>query len=180
MTYEDDEDRPPIRVERVVRRVTYTGGKREERKLAGKVAAIGTRLEHTDASTVQDDSNYARARAAFYHRNPAHPNHPRWRPELDAALYGRLGAAGRAAYFEALFVAIAAWRAANPQVHATHPASADWRRGWDALRDDPDQLWPARNAFLMAHKIELSAVPGLWEALREQLRDFMRAHYEAR
>lgn len=162
-----------------VRREIYIG-KRDERRLGGVVGFIGGIYEHSDDFAVGGAKvePYRRARAVFYCRYPEHPNHPAWRPEFDQVRWDALGEAGRAAYDPVLHAAIGEWRAAHPNAVAVHPASADWNPAWSKLHFDPDKSWPARNAFLMAHEAEFRAVPGLWEALRGQLADFMRAHYE--
>lgn len=160
--------------------------KKEERRLAGKCGFIGTAFEDIDSAVIQpqDRSDYMRAWRAFYRRHPSHPNHPMWRLEHDELFMPRMNAGDPEAatlfwaYRAILGRAIAEWKHANPQAVPVHPRSADWRPAWDALCDDPDALWPARNKFLMDHETTFRAVPGLYETLREQLHDFMREHYD--
>lgn len=178
--------RGPIVRTRVTREIYIS--KKDERRLAGKCGFIGTPFEDADAAVIlpQDRAAYTRAWRAYYCLHPAHPAHPMWRLEHDEPFMARLNAndpeavAMLWAHRKIMVRAVTAWRAAHPHVVPVHPDSADWNPGWDALRDDPDALWPARNAFLMAHEAEFRAVPGLWELLREQLEDFMRAHYAPR
>lgn len=184
-------DAPGVKTTRV--RKLYVGGVREEARLDGIVAQIGTHLELLGASTPSSPdaaAAYDRAGEAYFLRFPSHPHHWAWRhwpaespwlAQLNARDGDPATHAGYSIYRAALLRALKDWRAAHPRALAVHPESVHWSPAWDALEFDPDLVWPPRNAFLMTHEAAFRAAPGdLWGALRGQLAAFMAEHYEAR
>jgi hypothetical protein len=163
-----------------VRRV-YIGGKRNEAELRGKCGFIGSAYEllvGAGGLSAADLQNYIRTRNVYYRLYQDHPGNMFWWPEHDEKFSAMLSKEAKSAYLGVLLKSIKAWRLENPKAEPVHPDSADWEAEWDNLKFDADKLWPPRRAFLMAHRMEFQKVPGLWEALRQQLHRFMCDFYE--
>lgn len=182
-----DDDTTPVRVERVLRRVTYAPGKRAERALLGKLGFLGGAGDSDESHGLSptEATAYRRAHDAYYARHPTHPGQPAWRlwPEdfleqlaaPDAATVEAFDA-----YRTAHRAAVDAWRAANPRALPVHPDSAAWRSSWDALTPDWSAMLAARNAFIEANSDALAGMLAHpLRPLQRQSAKFLHDHWEA-